>query len=60
MSWAGVTLREGFGPDGPDGGHPGQTGASAPLMGHVDPEAGADGLLDVARGLRVRAGQGRR
>ena len=40
-------LRQGLGTDGPDGGDPGQAGAGAPLLRDVDPEAGADLLLDL-------------
>ena len=43
MSCAGVMVSgEGFGPDGPDGGDPGCAGAGGPLVGEVEPEAGAD------------------
>ena len=42
---------ESFGANSPDGGDPGQAGAGAPLVGHVDPEAGAGGLLDAAAGF---------
>ena len=37
--------------DGPDGGDPGQAGAGVPLVGDVDPETGADLLLDLVAGL---------
>ncbi len=40
-----------FRADGPDGGDPGESGAGMPLMGEVDPFAGADGLLDLGSGF---------
>jgi len=42
-----VTFCEGFGADGPYGGDPGESGAGAPLVGKVEPLAGADGVLDL-------------
>ena len=43
---------ESFGADGPDGGDPGEMGAAGPLMGEVEPEAGADLWV----GFDLRAG----
>lgn len=37
---------EGLGADGPDRGDPGQTGAEVPLLGEIEPLAGAGGCFD--------------
>ena len=51
VGWA-----EGFGADGPDGGDPGEVGAGAPLVGEVEPVAGADGCFDLLAGLKGEEG----
>lgn len=42
-----VAFGEGFGADCPYGGDPGESGAGAPLVGEVEPLAGADGVFDL-------------
>jgi len=49
LGWGDVS--QGFRADGPDGGDPGQAGATGPLMGEIEPKAGADGGFDVGAGL---------
>ncbi len=41
-----------LGTDGPDGGYPGKAGAGVPLVGEVEPLAGAYGLLDCFAGFQ--------
>ena len=51
-----VAVSEGFGADGPDGGDPGEAGAGVPLVGEVEPLAGADGWLDCFAGFEGEQG----
>lgn len=43
---AGSKVVQGFGAHGPDGGDPGEVGSGVPLMGEVEPLAGADSFFD--------------
>ena len=47
---------EGLGADGPDGGYPGKAGADVPLVGEIEPLAGAYGLLDCFAGFEGEKG----
>jgi len=51
-----IRLIESFGADCPDGGDPGETGASAPLVGEVEPFAVADGFFDRLAGFEGEEG----
>jgi len=42
-----VAFGEGFGANGPDSGYPGEAGSGVPLVGEVEPLAGADGVFDL-------------
>ncbi len=47
---------ERLGAGGPDGGDPGEVGAGLPLVGKVEPLAGADELFDLSAGFESQEG----
>ena len=48
--------RKGFGADGPDCGDPGEVGAGVPLVGEIEPLAGADFFFDGFAGFEGEEG----